>query len=152
MTKIDVIVKYRDVRLATSKLRQRSSERLALPHTPFERRGKHESFTSTVGCFGIQHITELALACIFPRMHGERRQPNPRRKAQNPRYRLGEIFRLRQRSVPVSLIGEKLGREYERRRAHAAFRRPPTRSYFTMVASTSTMARTASSAVMSEIS
>ena len=150
MARIHVIVKDQGVGMLAAKLCERLAKGVALPEVPIERCRQHENLTGAARGFIVEHSGETMFTGIFAGMHDETSQAHPRREPQNARHRFSQRIGLRLSAGPVRLTRPQVARQDER--SHAALSRPPTRSYFTMVASTSTMARTASSAVMSEIS
>lgn len=134
MSGIDIVVVQRKLGMVAARLSDRTSQRLALEQIKIERDRKHENFPCT---------TRLN------RQRIDGRQRQLRTEAQNLFRGLRYGTGLLRSFAPCGIAGMQISSEDERR-GQCSF--PPIRPCLVMVANTSTIARTATSAVISEMS
>jgi len=134
MPRIDIVVVDNDVRMSAPRLTDRTSQCLALQEIEIESNWKHEYFLS---------IDNLK------RQRIDRLQRHKRPKTENVFRRIRSRIVLFQGFTPGRVPAVQIRSEDERG-SQRSF--PPIRPCLVMLAKTSTMARTATSAVISEMS
>ena len=158
--RIDVVVVDRQRRCAALGLPGQLDQRVALEQAEVEDRGDHERERPAGRGLGGEHRGErVARRLRGAGLAAQARDPDLGREPQDRRGGPGHRRGLGLGARPRRIVGREVGDEQEQRpdmrpgvpgHAVGATSRPPIRSCFTMVARTSTIARTASSAVMSE--
>jgi len=133
MTGIDVVMMHDDVRIRSARLTDRPAKGFAVEQIQVERDGKNKHFRS-----------------LDRQIEGiQRHQRNGWPETENPfrcfRNGAGLLFSV----APGGAAAVEIGSEQERGN-QCSF--PPIRPCFVMLASTSTIARTATNAVISEMS
>jgi len=131
---IDIVVVQNDLWIRTPRLAERMSKSLALEEIEIDSNRKHEHFLCVAG---------------VERQRIDRRQRHHRPEPENLFRRFRDRAGLLRGFAPCGVTGIEIGSE-EECRTQCSF--PPILPCLVMLASTSTIARTATSAVMSEMS